>query len=373
MEKGLFRSILKIIVFTTLLILCVVKIDVLWGILRGLVSILTPVFIGFAIAFILHRPFHFFRRKLEKTRIKRAAVPIAVVLSYLIFFAAIAAIIAFVVPQIISSFQQFAGNFSTYFTRLQEWLNSVIARFDLQFLKNVNLPSLGSLLQEIITRGADIVSSVSAQVFTLTSSVISWIVTFFLGFVFSVYMLSGSERLLAQCRRVVVAYLPEKVSTPLLAVTRLSADTFSGYVSGQITEAFILGGLCFLGMSLFRFDYAPLISVLIGCLGLIPIVGAYLGAILSVLLLAMVSPMQALWFLIFLVTLQQLEGNIIYPRVVGRYIGLPGIWVLTAVTVGGGVGGFVGLLVAVPLTSVLYTLVQRNMRKRLKNKENSAQ
>lgn len=370
-EKGLFRSILKIIIFTAALILFVVKFDALLVILQGFISVLTPVFIGFAIAFILHRPCNFFRRLLAKTKIKKAATPIAVVLAYLVFFAVIAAIISFIVPQILSSFQQFAENFSTYFGHLQDWLNSIIARFDLRLLKSVNIPSLGTLIQQVLGRGADLISSLSAQVFSITTNVISGVVTIFLGFVFSVYMLAGSDRLLGQCRRVVIAYLPEKFSTPLLSVVRLSADTFSGYIAGQITEACILGGLCFLGMCLFQFDYAPLISVLIGCLALIPIVGAYLGAILSVLLLAMVSPMESLWFLIFLVTLQQLEGNIIYPRVVGRSIGLPGIWVLAAVTVGGGVGGFVGLLVAVPLTSVIYTLVQRNVRKRLKNKANS--
>ena len=132
-----------------------------------------------------------------------------------------------------------------------------------------------------------------------------------------------------------------------------------------MTEAFILGGLCFLGMCIFRFDYAPLIAVIIGVSALIPVAGAYLGAGISAVLLVMIDPMQAVWFLVFLVTLQQLEGNIIYPRVVGTSMGLPGIWVLAAVTVGGALLGLAGIVVSVPITAVLYTLLKRDLRTRI--------
>jgi predicted PurR-regulated permease PerM len=147
-------------------------------------------------------------------------------------------------------------------------------------------------------------------------------------------------------------------------VARLSATTFTGYVSGQVIEAGILGVLCFIGMCIFGFDYAPLISVIIAVCALVPIAGAYIGAIVSALLLLMIEPMQAVWFLIFLLILQQLEGNLIYPRVVGTSIGLPGIWVLAAVTVGSSLLGFAGLIVGVPLAAVLYTLLKRNLHKR---------
>ena len=151
---------------------------------------------------------------------------------------------------------------------------------------------------------------------------------------------------------------------PTLSVARLTADTFTKYVSGQIVEAGILGVLCFLGMCIFGFDYAPLISVIIAVCALVPIAGAYIGAIVSALLLLMIEPMQAIWFLVFLIILQQLEGNLIYPRVVGTSIGLPGIWVLAAVTVGSSLMGFAGLIIGVPLTAVLYTLLKRNLHKR---------
>ena len=178
-------------------------------------------------------------------------------------------------------------------------------------------------------------------------------------------MLSGAPRLTAQCRRLIQAYLPRRAADTVLSVTRLTADTFSKYVNGQMVEACILGGLCFLGMCVFRFDYAPLISVAVGVFALIPIAGAYLGAVLAVLLLVMIDPWQAVWFLVFLVALQQLEGNLIYPRVVGTSMGLPGIWVLAAVTVGGSLLGLVGMVVSVPLAAVAYTLLKRDLRERL--------
>ena len=147
-------------------------------------------------------------------------------------------------------------------------------------------------------------------------------------------------------------------------MVKLTADTFARYISGQVIEACILGVLCFLGMCIFGFDYAPLISVIIAVCALVPVVGALFGAIVSAVLLLMIEPIQAVWFLIFLLILQQLEGNLIYPRVVGTSIGLPGIWVLAAVTVGSSLLGFVGLVASVPITAVLYTLLKRDLHKK---------
>ena len=149
-----------------------------------------------------------------------------------------------------------------------------------------------------------------------------------------------------------------------MSVVKLTANTFTQYVSGQLVEACILGCLCFVGMCIFRFSYAPLISVIIAVSALVPVAGAYIGAIVSAMLLLMIDPMQAIWFLVFLIILQQLEGNLIYPRVMGTSIGLPGIWVLAAVTVGGKLLDFAGLLIGVPVAAVLYTLLKRDLHRR---------
>ena len=183
-------------------------------------------------------------------------------------------------------------------------------------------------------------------------------------------MLSGKERLLGQCRRVLRAYVPPKFADPITDVVHLTSETFTRFVTGQFVEACILGSLCAIGMLFIQADYAPLIGVTVGASAIVPVAGAYIGAVLSAVLLLMVSPLKAVIFLIFLVILQQIEGNVIYPKVVGSSIGLPGIWVLAAVTVGGGLLGLEGVLLSVPVASVLYTLLRRDVRKRLDGQKN---
>ena len=221
------------------------------------------------------------------------------------------------------------------------------------------------MLRDLFNSALAALSNAVPQLVSLTSNLVSIVVTGVLALVFSIYMLSGKDRLLAQCRRVLRAYTPPKVCRMVLEVTALTAGTFSKFVTGQITEACILGGLTFAGMVLLRLDYPLLIAVLIGVSALVPIVGAYVGAFTSALLLAMIDPMKAVIFLLFLVCLQQFEGNVIYPRVVGTSLGLPGIWVLAAVTIGGGLFSFLGMLLSVPVASILYTLLRQDVHRRL--------
>lgn len=176
------------------------------------------------------------------------------------------------------------------------------------------------------------------------------------------------ETLTGQAKKVVRALFSEKWAHWITDVARMTNRTFSNFVTGQLTEAVILGTLCFLGMLIFRLPYAGVISVLVGFTALIPIFGAFIGVGIGAFLILLVSPIKALWFILFFVILQQLEGNLIYPRVVGKSVGLPGIWVLAAVTVGGNAFGLAGMLLAVPLCSVLYTLARQGVNARLARK-----
>ena len=200
---------------------------------------------------------------------------------------------------------------------------------------------------------------------TVTGNIISMFVTLVLAIVFSIYMLAGKDKLLRHGRTLLRSYLPQRWAERVSDVIRLTAEIFSSFVSGQLIEACILGGLCALGTFFIQADYAALVGVIIGVSALIPVAGAYIGALLSAFLLVMVDPVRALVFLIFLAVLQQIEGNVIYPRVVGTSIGLPGIWVLAAVTVGGGLFDLIGVLLSVPTASVIYALVKRDVRRRL--------
>lgn len=373
MDNRLFRNLLLLITYAVALVVVIVKIDVIldWG--SGVLVAFRPIFIGFAIAFILSRPCNFFVRVYSRglgKRWERLARPLAVTTAYLILFAAVGVLISLVVPELTRSIQRFVGNMNIYAGNLQAVFEFVVEKLSLESLANLNLSNkiseiLGNAFDQVLAT----LTGTIPHLISATSTLVSAVVTAVISFVFSVYMLSGGPKLVAQCRRLVIVYLPERMACHVLDVTRLTADTFTKYVSGQLTEACILGSLCFLGMVVFRFDYAPLISVIIGVSALIPVAGAYIGAVLAALLLAMISPIKAFWFLVFLSILQQLEGNLIYPRVVGTSLGLPGIWVLAAVTVGSSLLGFVGLVISVPITAVAYTILKYDLRRRLPQKE----
>lgn len=368
MDKKLFRNLILLITYAIVLVAFLIKIDVVTTWVSGALKAFQPLFIGFAIAFILNRPCNFFTRLYETHLPEKGrsfSRPLAILTSYVILLSAVTILISLVVPELIGSIQTFVGNLSSYTANLQQLYDAVVERLDLETLSGLNLTSLlTNSLNKLLSGALNLLTNTLPQLITVTGAVISGVVTGLLSLIFSVYMLAGGPRLVNQCRRVVVTYLPERISANVLAVTRLTADTFTKYISGQFIEACILGGLCFLGMCLFRFDYAPLISVVIGVSALIPIAGAYLGAVIAVLLLVMIDPLQALLFLLFLIILQQLEGNLIYPRVVGSSLGLPGIWVLAAVTVGSSLLGFVGLIISVPVTAILYTLLRRDVARR---------
>ena len=368
MEKGLFKKLLLLITYVVVLVAAIVKIDAVSGWVRNVLSAFSPIFIGFGIAFILNRPCNFFARLYEKRfhpKTKKAARPLAVVTAYVIFLAVITVLVWLVLPELIHSIETFIANLSSYAANIEKLYNSVVESFELETLAELNLPAvLNDSLNKVLSGVLNMLTTTIPHLITVTSVVAKGVVTGLLALVFSAYMLSGGPRLINQCRRLTVHYLPQKMVQPVLSVVKLTADTFARYISGQVIEACILGVLCFLGMCIFGFDYAPLISVIIAVCALVPVVGALFGAIVSAVLLLMIEPIQAVWFLIFLLILQQLEGNLIYPRVVGTSIGLPGIWVLAAVTVGSSLLGFVGLVASVPITAVLYTLLKRDLHKK---------
>ena len=368
MDKRLFKSILLIITYTVVLVMVLARLDVVGFALGRLLGLFRPLIIGFALAFILNRPCHFFfrlyNRGLGKTKAAGAARPLAVVTSYLALIVVITGVFSFVLPKLTESIQTFALNLSGYISNVQDWINQLADYLHLD-MEALDLSSLNQTLENLFKQALGFLSSLAPQLLEITTSIVSLVVTGVLALVFSIYMLSGKEKLLGQCRRVLRAYVPKKFADPITDVIHLTSDTFTRFITGQLIEACILGGLCTVGMLFIQPDYAPLIGVTVGASAIIPVAGAYIGAILSAVLLLMVSPLKALIFLVFLVILQQIEGNVIYPKVVGSSIGLPGIWALAAVTVGGGLLGLEGVLLSVPVASVLYTLLRRDVRRRL--------
>ena len=361
MSQKTTRGMMILITYTVLLVLLLMKFDLLWGKVLQLSDAMTPFFIGFAIAFVLTRPAKFFARQYSRFLSPRLSKVLAVVTAYVVVFAAVGALVSFVIPQVTDSIVLFVGRLEGYGANLQKWADELMPYLNFEGL---DLSQLKDYVKQLLNGMLNSVTNAAGWVLAWTGSLLSMTVTGVLSLVFSIYMLAGRDTLLEQCRKLLYAYVPQPWAGRLHEVGKLSGVTFTNYVSGQLLEACILGGLCAAGMLFIQPDYAPLIGVIVGISALIPVAGAYMGAILAAFLLLMVSPVRALVFVAFLVVLQQIEGNVIYPRVVGTSIGLPGIWVLLAVTVGGGLFGFLGIMLSVPVCSVLYTLLREDVRRR---------
>ena len=370
MDKRQRKSYMFLIFFTALLFLLVMKIELVLQVLGTVFSILTPIFISIAIAFILYRPYRFFLKlycmKLKKERPHKIASMLSILSVYLIFLGAVAGIIRFIVPQLIDSVTLFTSNIDTYTVSLNDFIQKAI---DFLQLNNINMTAIRENIDNILTSTGNVISFLFPQIYDFTAGLIISVFNIFLGFILSIYLLADNERLLRQIRKLVLAYLPEKVSTKMFEVQKITSETFSKFILGQVIEAVILGVMCFIGMTLLKFPYPLLISTIVGITALVPIVGAIVGAVPGILILLMIEPINAVGFVVFIIILQQLEGNLIYPKVVGDSIGLPAIWVLLAVIVSGGLAGILGILIGVPLASVLFQILSQDADRKIKAKK----
>ena len=369
------KKILFIVAVSIVLFIVLQRIDAVLALIGGLFGLITPLLIGLGIAFVMNTLLNFWEKRVFKRwendagllgKIKR---PVCLLLTILAI-ALIAFFVLFaVIPELINTLRMLSDRLPGFLEDMRIWLLGMIEYYNVDFSSlsalNVNWSEIGSFLFDFFQNGAP--NIVSGTV-TAATAVVVGIVNFFLGFVFALYILSQKEKLARGICRTMYAYLPESVASSTLSVARLANRIFSGFIGGQFLEAVILGSLCFIGMSIFGFPYAPMISVLVGCLALIPIFGAFIAVAIGAYLILLVNPMQALWFLVFFLILQQIEGNLIYPRVVGNSVGLPTLWVLFAVLVGGGLFGILGILLGVPTCSVIYTLLKQSVTTRLKEK-----
>ncbi|MEA5135106.1 MAG: AI-2E family transporter [Candidatus Fimivivens sp.] len=360
---------LLLITYAALMAALIIKLDAAAGVLKQLFLLLIPVFVGGALAFVLKRPFHLVGDLLIKNlsgRSKRLAVPLALLLVYSLLFGSLALIVSVLVPQLAESLRLLRQNVETFAPTLTLWAQRT--QNDLSVLK-IDFSPYYDMLQKLPEWLGQLLLGAVPQLFSVTNSVVRSIVNLGLGLVFSVYLLLCHKTLAEQTERLIKAMASGKAYLALMHTGRVINNTFTRFVIGQLTEALILGSLCFVGMVLLRFEYALLISVLIGLTSLVPIVGAFVGLVPAVFILLMISPKQALGFLVFIIVLQQVEGNLIYPRVVGSSIGLPPLWILLAITVGGGMFGILGMLLAVPITSVIYQLMGEVISHRLAEKQ----
>lgn len=370
LNKKNIKRVLLLIACAILLYWGLNNLSVLGGLLSSILSLFSPLLIGVGIAYVMNLLLMAIERlwdkalkkapELWRVKLKR---PICLTLAFLLFLGIIFAIIFILIPRLEEAGTSLVANVPTYITQIQGWWDS-LAAFAADH--GITLPELSmnvedatKFITKLLTSNGD---SVVNTTINITTSILGALVNVLLALVFSVYMLAQKEKLVAQGKRLLLAALPEKAGERTMHILKLTNGAFSSFVTGQVTEAFILGTLCCLGMLILRLPYALPVSVIISFTSLIPIFGAWIGAATGAFLIVFVSPVKALTFLIFLLILQQVEGNLIYPKVVGKSVGLPGLWVLAAVTVGGGAFGVLGMLLGVPVCSVIYALLQDYLR-----------
>ena len=291
---------------------------------------------------------------------KKAGRPVCMVLAFATLVIIVVLLMVLVIPELVSCIRVIVSVVPGVISEFTAWCEKqgILPETIADSLAQIDWKSRMTDIVKVLTAGVG--STVNVIVNTVTS-VASGFVTFFMALIFSIYLLLGKEKLGGQLEKIMGRYLKKEINRKIRYVVGVINDCFHRYIVGQCTEAVILGVLCMLGMMIIRLPYATMIGALIGFTALIPVAGAYIGAFVGAFMILTVAPVKALIFLVFIVVLQQLEGNLIYPRVVGSSLGLPAIWVLAAVTVGGGVLGVPGMLLGVPLTAAVYRLVRNDV------------
>lgn len=371
MKQGkMDKKIVKYFLLAAVLVLVVTRFSLLTAFAGKIWSIAFPLVLGAVMAYILNiimiKLEKYYFPKSQNKIVKATKRFVCIFLSIFLIFLIIFLVFRLVIPELVNTItlignwipvelvklQDFLAEHSDQIPELEKWINS------LQF----NWEGTAQKLFQYLTSG---VGGIVGSTITLVGTIGVGITNFVIGLIFAIYVLANKEKLKRQITRMAKAYCKPAVINKVQGVLKVADETFSSFIIGQCTEAVILGILCILGMKIFRFPYAPMVGTFIGATALVPIVGAYLGATVGFVMILTVSPIKAVLFIVFIVVLQQLEGNIIYPRVVGSSIGLPGMWVLAAVTIGGGLSGIGGMLLGVPLAATLYKLIKNDVNQKV--------
>ena len=368
------KKIRHLIVFTALIILCFWKYTIVFQAVKFVIGVVFPFILGGAIAFVFNVPMHFIENRLiqekwkEKYKIVReTARPVSLVLTIIFVIGIVAAVLFGVLPQLTGTIAKLGYSIQTFIPKVQEWAND-------WFHNNKEVMAYVNQLEfnwdKVIEVAVDWVSNGAGNIVesgvTAAVNIVSGFATFFIAFVFACYILLQKEKLGVQAKKVLFAFVQKGRAEAAIEVCSLTYRTFSNFLTGQCMEAVILGTMFVIAMSIFKMPYAWLIGILIAFTALIPIFGAFIGCAVGTFLIFMIHSIQALWFIVLFLVLQQIEGNLIYPHVVGNSVGLPSIWVLAAVSIGGSLMGVVGMLIFIPIVSVLYALFREIVYLKLK-------
>ena len=372
-SKELMKQIILLMAAATVMVLIIINGST---VLKGIVicmGIIAPFLAGGAIAFILNIPMSALEKRLlyrmDGTRAARLKRPVGILATLLAVAGVLAAVISILVPNLSVTFSEIAKQFPVFLDEASRWIGGlnlpgIQLKGNILETLSANIEGFNEKLAGFIQNGA---GTLLGSTVHIVSSVVSTVVSSIIAFVFAIYVLAQKERLQRQSKRVLEAYVPEKYRNMILKVCGLLKTNFTNFITGQCLDALILGALFVIVLSVLRMPYALMIGVIIAFTALIPIVGAFLGCAVGVILILMVNPVKVLYFLIVFIILQQMEGKLIYPKIVGGSVGLPAIWVLVAIATGGSLFGVVGMLVFIPLVSTAYTLLKEDVNMRCSN------
>lgn len=359
------RTILFIITFAVALYTAAQNLRAIYQAVCSVWGVFSVVITGLAIAFVLNVPLKLFEERVfyglsedRRAVVRRLRRPLSIVCALLVTLGAVVILFLVLLPRLMETLVVVADNLPGYIDQFISWVEDLLARFNLQSgdLTDIEIDWAGaidSFLNGIIDRFDDIIGTAT----NVGTSVVGALVDALFSLIIAIYVLADKERVCAFTRRLITCFLPSRASGGLVRMAGMASETFGNFIAGQLMDSLILGILCYIGMRLFRFPYPEVISVVIGVTSLVPLVGSFVGELIGAFLILITSPLKALLFIVFILCLQQLEGSFIYPRVVGKSVGLPGVVVLSAVLVGGNIASVTGALLAVPICAMLYSLL----------------
>lgn len=368
-----FKEYWGIVTYVVVLVYAIFNFSNLISGVNGIIGIISPFIVGIAIAFVLNlvmkifeeKIFNFLSDKKYKKYLKFKR-PLSVFFTFITVFLVILSLISFIIPQLIDSISKLTNAVPSYMKSFEIFISKYVTHTE---ILNTVWNNFLSAWKEVIQFTGQVLASSLTSVVNITVGFTSGLFNFILSIIFSIYMLLNKEGLQLGMKKVLYSFSSKRFADRVMSLAKISNEVFSNYIGGQFIEAIIIGVLCFIGMIILRMPYALLISVLIAVTALIPIFGAFIGTIPSAFIILIIDPMKAIWFVIFIIVLQQVEGNLIYPKVVGGSIGLPPIWVMLAMIIGGNAFGFIGILLGIPIFSVVYKVFKEIVDKRLKKLE----
>ncbi|EIF6168287.1 AI-2E family transporter [Clostridium perfringens] len=356
--------------YIILLIFFFINIKDIMNFLYKFLGILKPFIWGIAIAFIFNIPVKLIEKNLGNGKsFKGMKRSFSITLTFLFFILAITLFILFVIPQLLSSISTLMNSIPEYLSQFEKFLEvNAINNSQSQVMMQNIINELLNMWKEILKVTSQIVGTSLGYLLDFTLGITYGVINFFLALILAIYMLASKEILISQLKLIIYAFVSKNKADRIIELGKMCNEMFSKFILGQCTEALVIGVLCFIGMIILKMPYALLISVVIGVTALIPVFGAFLGTIPSAFIILIIDPIKALWFIIFIIVLQQLEGNLIYPRVVGSSIGLSALWVMFAMIVGGSLFGIIGMLIGIPIFGVVFKILKRVANRKINEK-----